>query len=402
MEYWITVIKLRNDFMRKIFPGHLLTGLKLFFFLIIFICSVTCQKSTPGKGFQLRIECNESSLRSALDLVSAAGGGTIIFNASDTTILIEDRIYFYGNNMTLDGEDRNLTLKYIGPDSCNQTEGQDHFIEIHGDSNVIRNFTLIGFPDGIHVQSGYDNIVENVKFPIVCEDAVTNNGRGFEAFRTIIRGCYFEHSEDKAVMINNGGSATVDDCEFVDCMQPVRAGGRSGNYVIRNCLFRGRSTGPRFSGGKDGMTIVFENNTIHDAQYGIRVYGYVQAVICNNIFRFNDDGVYAYDSARVRLERNDIQDAKGVGVLLKGSVQADLGGGSVRINEDSTPRLGFNILKGNQEKDLVNQTNNTIMAMNNVWDHATVAEVLSQDVSGSVEVDPLGKSGGPIGIKPIN
>ncbi|HEX9972053.1 MAG TPA: right-handed parallel beta-helix repeat-containing protein [bacterium] len=388
--------------MKKLSPEYFIGESFLFIVLTIFIWCIDCEKSTIEKGLRLRIECTESALRAAFDSVVAAGGGTITFNVSDTTILIDDRIYFYGNNMTLDGEDRNLVLKYVGPDSCNQIEGQDHFIEIHGDNNVLRNLTLIGFPDGIHVQSGYDNIVENVKFPIVCEDAITNNGRGFEAFRTIIRKCYFENSEDKAVMINNGGSATVEDCEFVDCMQPVRAGGRSGHYVVRNCIFRGRSTGPRFSGGKDGMTVIFENNTIHDARYGIRVYGYVQAIIRNNIFRPSDFGVYAYDSASVWLERNDIQDASGVGVLLKGLVQADLGGGNVRINENTTSSLGFNILKGNQARNLVNQTNNMIMAKNNIWDHATVTEILSQDVSGSVDVMLLGKSEGTFDIKSKN
>ena len=161
-----------------------------------------------------------------------------------------------------------------------------------------------------------------MKFPKVCEDAITNNGRGFEAFRTIIRNCYFESSEDKAVMINNGGSVTVENCEFVDCTQPVRAGGRSGTYVVRKCRFRGRSTGPRFNGGADGMVVHFEDNVVEEASYALRVYGSVQALIRNNRFRARPDdgyGIYIYENARARLSGNEIQGASKGGVLVQGA-----------------------------------------------------------------------------------
>lgn len=221
--------------------------------------------AAPRQRLELRIDGTEAAIRSALAKISAAGGGRLTFNARNAAILIEDRIYFHGNDLVLDGEDRNITFRYAGPDDCSQKEGQDHFIEIHGDRNIIRNFTLERFPDGIHVQAGYDNVIENLRFPKVCEDAVTNNGRGFQAFRTIIRNCYFQDAEDKAVMINNGGSVTVDNSQFVDCTQPVRAGGKSGRYIVRNCRFRGRSTGPRFSGGAEGMVVTFERNVVEDA-----------------------------------------------------------------------------------------------------------------------------------------
>jgi hypothetical protein len=332
----------------------------------------------------------ESALRTALDSVAVTGGGTITFLCEGDTVDIEDRIYFYGSHLILNGGDSGQVVQYTGPDDCSQTEGQDHFIEIHGDSNVIRNLTLLRFPDGLHVQSGHDNLIENLRFPTVCEDAITNNGRGYEAFRTIIRGCYFENSEDKAVMINKGGSVTVEDCEFVDCRQPVRAGGSFGNYTIRGCTFRGSSTGPRFSGGADTMTVIFEDNTVHDAQYGIRVYGSVRAIIRNNIFRPGSHGIYAFENARLRVEYNDIQDAGSIGVFLKDNVVADLGGGKVVIDGDSLASVGYNTLRGNRTKDLVNQTADTVKAEHNVWDHETAAEVLAEDVTGQVDVEPLG------------
>jgi len=379
--------------------GCITSGAGLFLLVVLTVILTSCDwrpvDNTPSDEHVLSIDCSEAALRAALDSVAAVGGGTINFLCNGDTLDVADRIYFYGSHLILDGGDSGLVVRYTGPDDCSQTEGQDHFIEIHGDSNVVRNFTLLRFPDGVHVQSGYDNLIENLRFPIVCEDAVTNNGRGFEAYRTVIRGCYFENSEDKAVMINNGGSVTVEDCEFVDCQQPVRAGGSSGYYVVRGCTFSGSSTGPRFSGGRDTMTVIFENNTLHDSQYGIRVYGKVQAVIRGNVLRPGSYGVYAYENARVRLERNEFQDARSAGVFLKDDVQADLGGGCVNINGDSTASPGLNILKGNRSKDLANQTADTVKAENNVWDHATVAEVLAEDVSGPVDVEPLGTGGGP-------
>jgi len=357
-----------------------------------------CALAAPGPGtLDLRIDGSEAALRDALAKVAAAGGGRITFNVSNAAIEIEDRIYFHGNGLLLDGEDRNITFRYAGPDDCSQKERQDHFIEIHGDRNVIRNFTLERFPDGIHVQKGYDNLIENLRFPKVCEDAVTNNGRGFEAFRTVIRNCYFEDSEDKAVMINNGGSVTVENCQFVDCMQPVRAGGKSGRYAVRKCVFKGRSTGPRFSGGSDGMVVEFEHNVVEEAAYGIRVYGSVQAVIRNNRFRPAPErgyGIYIFENARARLESNDIQGAARGGVLVQGSAQVDLGGGTVVICGDSEPSAGLNVLKGNQPASLVNETERVIKAKYNFWDHQTAAEVLSLDVRGAAEVEPPARNGG--------
>jgi parallel beta-helix repeat protein len=138
------------------------------------------------------------------------------------------------------------------------------------------------------------------------------------------------------------------------------------------------------------MTVIFEDNTVHDAQYGIRVYGSVRAIIRNNIFRPGSHGIYAFENARLRVEYNDIQDAGSIGVFLKDNVVADLGGGKVVIDGDSLASVGYNTLRGNRTKDLVNQTADTVKAEHNVWDHETAAEVLAEDVTGQVDVEPLG------------
>jgi len=155
------------------------------------------------------------------------------------------------------------------------------------------------------------------------------------------------------------------------------------------------STGPRFSGGRDTMVVFFEDNSVYDSQYGIRVYGSVQAFIRYNTFRPGSYGIYIYENARVRAEYNDIQDARSRGVIVKDLARIDLGGGLVNIGGDTTSSLGFNILKASRYMDLANQTPDTVRAENNVWDHATSVEVLVEDVEGPVDVVPLGISGGP-------
>jgi hypothetical protein len=358
-------------------------------------CSSDQDNSVSKNKLNLQIECTESALRSALDSASNLDGGMITFKDEHDTVDISDRIYFYGNNLVLDGNQKDIVLRYTGPDDCSQTEGQDHFIEIHGDNNKITNFTLIGFPDGIHIQSGNDNVVENIKFPYICEDAVTNSGRGYEAFGTIIRNCYFEGSEDKAVMINKGGSVLVENCEFVNCVQPVRAGGNKGAYSIKNCIFGGTSTGPRFSGGVDGMTILFENNQVNDAKYGLRVYGFVQAVVRDNIFEDTQYGIYAYDKVKISIGKNNILDSGNIGILLEDSVLADLGGGTISIDGDSISSGGLNLLKGSRTRELVNNTEFEVKAENNIWDHSTVPEVVANDIWGVVDVDPLFQNSAP-------
>ena len=347
-----------------------------------------------------RIACTEAALRTALTQVASAGGGTVTFDCIDAIIEVADQIVFRGNNLILDGEDRKITFRYSGTDPCDQTEGLDRFLEIYGNRNVIRNLTIDRFPEGIHFQSGDGNVGENLRFPIVCEDAITNGGSGHVATNTVVRNSYFENSEDKAVMISNGGSITIEGSEFVDCMQPVRAGAASGRVVVRNNTFRGRSSGPRFNGGSEGMFITFEGNTVSDATYGIRVYDDAQAVVRNNRFQLGKqtgeaNAVYAAGRARVRVEGNTITGyTSSPGVLVKDSARADLGGGSVAIDGKSAVGAGGNTLRNGKKgapHDLTNQTKTEVHAEKNLWDQATAAEVRQHDVSGPADVDPIGR-----------
>jgi hypothetical protein len=54
--------------------------------------------------------------------------------------------------------------------------------------------------------------------------------------------------------------------------------------------------------------------------------------------------------------------------------------------------VGGNRLQGNSPYNLRNATSPvlTIKAERNIWDYATVAQVLSANIFGSVDVEPLG------------
>ena len=357
----------------------------------------------PGRqAVSLRIACREAALRAALDAVAAAGGGRITFDCADTTIpmALENNLVFRGHDLVIDGEDRRITLRYTGPQACDQTEGQNR-LEIFGDRNTIRNLTISGFPDGIHFQEGEGNVAENLRFPVICEDAITTGGRGFIATNTVIRGSYFEGATDKAVMLSEGSTVTIEGSEFVNCQQPIRNAGTHGRAVVRNNTFRGSSSGVRFDGGANGWRLAFEGNTVRDASYGVRVYGDVQAVITGNAFQRGARGgravgVYVFDRARARLAGNTMtgydNETASHAVLVQHTSQVDLGGGRVEIDGSTEPSAGGNTFRNGRRGvpyDVRNESEHRVSAKDNWWDHVTAADVARYDVSGPVDVEPL-------------
>jgi len=329
----------------------------------------------------------------ALDDIDAAGGGRILFDFSNQTIYVNDRYDFFGNNLIIDGQDKNVKFYYNGPDTCDQTEGQDTLIRIHGDDNIFRNVDFDRFPDGVHIRDGYRNLIENVTVNVICEDAMTMNGGGNECYDCIIRNVTFGESEDKAVMVNTGGRGVFRNLDFTDSTQPIRCTGSSGEYVIRHCNIGGSSNGLRNSGGSPGHLVYVEENTMGSgSQRGIRVYGYVDAIIRHNTFSGSgcDYGVWAFENAKVRLEHNTITGYDYDGVSIDNSVLADLGGGSVSIDGSSAASPGGNTMTGSSGYDVQNNTGSSIKAEYNYWDHSTVSDVEQYDVDGTVDVDPLG------------
>jgi len=334
--------------------------------------------------------------------IKHGGGGRILFGFSNDTIFIDHHRDFFGDNLIIDGQDNNVCFYYDGPDPCNQDEGQDALIRIHGNDNIIRNINFDRFPEGIHLRGGQRNLIENISVNIICEDAMTINGGGNKSIDCIIRNCSYDFSEDKTIMVNNGDSLTrnvISDCYFNNGYQPVRMTG-GGLIVVRNCEFTGSlNNGPRFGGNNN--LVIFENNYSHETKSGIRLSDHVSALIRNNIIE--DCTQYAIRTQNTtdifaRIENNRIlNNAKGV-FLIDNNVKMDLGGGFLDIHRSKlvsgpgtwpVPGMGGNTLMGNVPYDLMNVSTDTVMAKNNIWDHSTIADVLNMDIMGAANVDPL-------------
>jgi hypothetical protein len=315
---------------------------------------------------------------------------------------LENNIVFRGHDMVLDGEQRNITLRYTGPQACDQTEGQNR-VEIFGDRNTIRNLTIHGFPDGIHFQSGDGNVADNLRFPVICEDAITTGGRGFVATNTVVRHSYFYGATDKAIMLSDGSSVTIERSEFVNCQQPIRNGGSHGRAVVRDNVFRGASSGVRFDGGARGWFLLFEGNAVSDASFGVRVYGDAQATIRRNTLQRGTRtgravGVYVFNRGRARLADNTVtgydNSPDSHAVLIQDAAEVDLGGGQVEIDGTSESSPGRNTFRNGRRgapHDVRNDTATAMKAEGNSWDHVVVREVEQYDVFGPVDVDPLSR-----------
>jgi len=371
----------------------------------------------------MMIPCDEASLRAALEVVGGCSeGGTITFDCSFSTIYISDRIYFNGSNMTLDGEDKKITLRYNGPDLCDQTEGQDHFMALGGSNNTIRNFKLLYFPNGITVTGGSDNIIENLSFPTICESAVINSANKAAGVGTIVRDCLFTGAEGRAVQIGDavGGSCTVENCQFVNCAKPVSmTSGQNGLYVIRHCLMETNSGSPGYSHGMLGPickpevaggipNVLFESNVIVNPIDGLGIGGgaaTVRAVVRNNVLKNTPAQgvtvkglVFADDKGSIKLYNNEITDSKAYGVRVSTGGSADLGGGSLGWTmtltgyaADSASSPGHNLIQNNKVYNVNNATALTYSATGNCWDNSP--PVSGDDYSGLWTVTPYNCTG---------
>jgi hypothetical protein len=307
---------------------------------------------------------------------------------------------FFGDNLIIDGEDKNVHFYYNGPNPCDQTEGQDALLRMHGNDNIFRNVNFDRFPEGVHIRGGLRGLIEKVTVNIICEDAMTMNGGGNKVIDAIIRDCSYQWSGDKTIMVNDGlGAMVINGCYSFDGKQPIRMTGR-GVLAVRNCEFAGsRNNGPRF-GGKENL-VIFENNYSHNTKSGLRLSDGVSAIIRNNkIENCTAYGIRTQSASAIlaRIENNTIMsNVEGV-YLMDNNVQMDLGGGLLDIHgyglflgPGITPAssTGGNILTENSPFDLNNNSSRTVMAENNIWDHLTVVEVLANDVNGAADVEPL-------------
>ena len=138
---------------------------------------------------------------------------------------------------------RGATLVWTGPGDCSQREGMSPMFAISAPGVTLKNATIIGAPDGIHIHSRGVTL-ENLTFPDVCEDAVTFK-RG--SSRATVRDCHFANAEDKAIQATGGRGHRVFRCTFTDCKRPFRS--------------------------KPGVTAAFYQNIVKEAHSAIRADG---------------------------------------------------------------------------------------------------------------------------------
>jgi PKD repeat protein len=383
--------------------------------------------------------CHNGSWTPWCDVVTSlcghGGGGRILFGFSNTTVYgnwdgridpiktwgdSNNKYDFIGDNLIIDGQDKNVGFYYNGTLDCGQAENQQAF-RLHGVDNIVKNIRWERFPDGIHMRHGMRMLMEGVNNSVVCEDTMTANGVSGSCVACTSRNCTFGASTDKTFMNSTAegwrGLApsllVISGMHSTDGTQPIRVGSddKSSMTIVRNSTFLGNSAGPRFGGNQS--TIIFENNyssTQKGNDGGLRIGEQVRCIVRHNTLEnCGGYGIWCHGTgAYARIENNIITGNDKDGVEALGESSYDLGGGSVEVfwtknpasmygigpGGTAAPSCGRNTITGNGLYDLRNGIDGTpqpeVKAENNFWDHSTVSEVLSSDVSGNVDVDPLG------------
>jgi hypothetical protein len=285
-------------------------------------------------------------------------------------------------------------------------------------------------------------LFEGLWNPVVCEDTMSMNGVGGACQYCTSRNNTFGASADKTQMYNTAegwrglgpGYAVICGMHSTDASQSIRMtsseGGTKSILIVRNGTFEGSAQGPRFGGkmddkppaGKAGAFAIFENNyatsTKNGSCGGMRIGEGIHMIVRGNTFEgATAHGIYCYNSgAFLRIEGNLFKDngldAFTTSITDPCDAKYDLGGGLVDVWEidpagsfygasaaarAAVPSYGQNTFQNNGGaggRDVVNEFSGTpqvtIKAENNFWDHTDVSSVLSNDVSGSFDVDPLG------------
>jgi parallel beta-helix repeat protein len=363
-----------------------------------------------GQGASVRIACTEAALLTAIGQANTAGGGTITFNCSGATIAMRSGLGTVSDNVIVDGEDRNITLEYTGNFSgCtvgdNGVSGPA-IANMRGRHGTIRNLTFRNFLESLQI-IGPDNTVEgNVFLAHSCSDDGVSTTTT-QSLNARIANNRFQGYRDKAYQMSYG-SGTIENNTFIDTAQAIRGpydNSPGGPFVIRGNTMRTTVDREACTGITiDGRyRITFERNTL-ECYRGLRLSGQTEAIVRDNVINGNPrQGVLVGGSAVVSLSGNTItgnglspgsEPAGGVVIWENGLV--DLGGGSLTIGGQAVASPGRNRITGNGVADVRNlRTGYTVRAEANCWDHDTVAQVVSLDRLGDVDVDPLGSVCGP-------
>lgn len=195
---------------------------------------------------------------------------------SGKIIIVRDTITLDRRNTTYDYE--GATLVWKGPGDCSQTEDMAPMFRINGSGITVKNATIDGAPDGIHINAARVTL-ENIIFPDVCEDAVTMKER---ARWSRVHNCYFAKAADKAVQCSYGNGHRVYDNVFVGV----------------KCAFR----------SKKGVTASFYRNRVYHGDSAVRADGRgSNSKTWGNTFIFVRDPYQPLERAVIRQLGKDIQ-----------------------------------------------------------------------------------------------
>jgi len=112
-------------------------------------------------------DCTEQGLLDAINSANSSGGDTIKFNCQNTTILMTQGLGDLQDNITIDGENKDITLEYtrdftgclVGDNGV----GGHAIATIWGQNNIIRGLTFKNFLESLQIV-GPNNTIENNTF----------------------------------------------------------------------------------------------------------------------------------------------------------------------------------------------------------------------------------------------
>ncbi|MEZ4815916.1 MAG: pectate lyase [Bdellovibrionota bacterium] len=211
---------------------------------------------------------------------------------SNTSISVSKPLTISISGATIDGSNK-LTMKWKGKHKCDEKPSSDTIFTVTGSKITIKNLKMDWSPEGIHLK-GSSNTVDNVTWIKICEDGLTNTGKG-----NVIKNSLFQNAPDKCVQ-TNGGSATFINNTFKKCPRSIGSCSDKadpGNHPTANCKV------PSF------------NTAISNKVYGCRNYafrasgkkskkanGWLKAINnefydCDGAMQSEEDGdVYASDN----------------------------------------------------------------------------------------------------------
>jgi len=350
------------------------------------------------------IECTEQALLDAISTANSSGGDTITFNCQNTTILMTQSLGVLQDNITIDGESKNITLEYTrdftGCAVGDNGIGGPAIAQIAGQNNIIRGLTFKHFLESIQL-NGPNNTIENNTFLAhnCSDDGLSSNSTN--AVNNMIRNNHFQDYNDKAIQMSFGGGRIVNNT-FLDSQQPVRSPYNNSLgetiYITDNQMLttgdRSQCTGVTIDGT---YSIRFEGNTLKCLR-GLRIGGQTEIIINNNTIEGNDRvGIRIFSDAKASISNNRVTNnalAAGVtpagGVVVADRAQVDLGGGSLVIDGQIVSSPGNNVIQGNGVADVRNLRSGYLLkAENNCWDNQNLTDVQNLDTEGNVDVDPL-------------